>query len=621
MQNYFETITQPVIAADFDYFRLPREKWGLMLARLAQLGATTLALTVPWGFHEIAAGTVDLDGSVQPRRDLLGLLDLAATLKFHCLLNLGPTHPDHGLLNQGLPAWLEHPDDQGEASPEAFERWFKTLSRALRDRQWPSGPIIALTLSDPVRPVSEALPAQLTEVKWPIWLRKRYKGIDALNTAYGTGYRTVSEVPFPQEWAQATTPPAQDARAFLAETQQERQDQAGQLLAEAGWQIPLYTPETAGQLPPLHRVSPVDLGDPARFEGKSGLIILQQPVQVEPDPIEIGQGPAWAAAAPIGPDGRLRRKFWTIRAWLWSQTLPGTTVAEGVLTVAADNGTLISSGQDVPLKVTLAKGVKPALYRLSLAGKLQTAEQLTLSRGKLAGLYLAEADEAQIDSLLVVDQPAAPLTGFTLAYLQRLLGAQAEALAGAATQAAQLGQALAPPAGKAGPSRSDSANRPLPYTLAEARRGLKEADVALRKAMASIGGLEVGFGTILGKPGSETTQAAPAPAIRPEIFEGAAREILIEVSETCLVLAPQLDATARTVRQAVENSGGLTVAQYQQAYSAATETAQRVRQPLLALIERLRAEIASEELPLVAWRVHDQVQALAEGLRWGVLRG
>ena len=247
---------------------------------------------------------------------------------------------------------------------------------------------------------------------------------------------------------------------------------------------------------------------------------------------------------------------------------------------------------------------------------------MAANRGKLSGLYPVEDDKAQTDCLLVIDQPAAPLTGFTLTYLQGLLQSQAEALAQGATLASQLGQALAPPPEKPERGRSPAPTRTLPYTLAEARRGLKEADAALRKAMASVGGLEAGFGTILGKPGSETAQAAaPAPAISPEIFEGVAQEVLHETGATCLALAPHLDSAAKNVRQTVENPGGFTAAQYQAAYTAALETAQTAREQLLNLVERLRAEIAVEELPLVAWRVHDQLQALAEGLRWGVLRG
>ena len=71
----------------------------------------------------------------------------------------------------------------------------------------------------------------------------------------------------------------------------------------------------------------------------------------------------------------------------------------------------------------------------------------------------------------------------------------------------------------------------------------------------------------------------------------------------------------------IDSSNGFTVEQYQQSYTKAASTAQETRQSLLKIIARLRVEMASERLPLVAWRVHHQIQEIAENLRWGVLRG
>ena len=90
MPNYFEISNSPVLAADFHYFRLSREKWELMLTRLRQIGVNTLTLTLPWGFHEFEHGTIDLTGATNNRRDLIGLLKLSAALNFTCILNPGP---------------------------------------------------------------------------------------------------------------------------------------------------------------------------------------------------------------------------------------------------------------------------------------------------------------------------------------------------------------------------------------------------------------------------------------------------------------------------------------------------------------------------------------------------
>jgi beta-galactosidase GanA len=142
MQNYFETTPPPYFAADFDYFRIPRERWELLLTRLKQLGSTALLVNVPWGFHELEAGVVDLHGISNPRRDLSGLLKLSQSLGLPCLLNLGP-YLDRGILGQGIPVWL--PNQRADAPfSAAVRRWAKTLSQTLVAEQWPAGPLVAL---------------------------------------------------------------------------------------------------------------------------------------------------------------------------------------------------------------------------------------------------------------------------------------------------------------------------------------------------------------------------------------------------------------------------------------------------------------------------------------------
>ncbi|MEW5960559.1 MAG: beta-galactosidase, partial [Chloroflexota bacterium] len=190
-QSYFETAQLPLLAAEFDYFRIPREKWELLLIRLKQMGANALSLTVPWGFHEFNQGSVDLAGVTHPRRDLKGLLALGAALEWPCLLSVGP-YSHCGVLNEGLPLWLSPQAEDFETHlAQSVEGWYKALSKALAEQQWPGGPVIALSInSAPTLSEEPVLSKQLTEVKWRIWLRKRYEGIEALNAAYGTDYRT-----------------------------------------------------------------------------------------------------------------------------------------------------------------------------------------------------------------------------------------------------------------------------------------------------------------------------------------------------------------------------------------------------------------------------------------------
>jgi hypothetical protein len=251
-------------------------------------------------------------------------------------------------------------------------------------------------------------------------------------------------------------------------------------------------------------------------------------------------------------------------------------------------------------------------------------ETFKVRRGKLSGTYPSEDDVDQTDLLLTLADPLSPLTDFPQAYLAGLLAGQTEALARSVLWLETLAQMLTLPPAEGlnqAPSRSRHPEQTL-NTLEEARRGLREADIALRKAMSSIGGLELGFSTILDKDQAETT-FSPAPAsvtISPALFEGPAREILLEIGARCAELAPPLEAAATGLRQILETPERLTVEQYQTGYSQAVASAQQARQPLLDTVSRLRLQFSLEKLPLVLWPIHDRLQNIAELLRWGVLR-
>ncbi|MBE7555305.1 MAG: beta-galactosidase [Anaerolineales bacterium] len=620
MPTYFESVTTPLLAAEFSYFRLPREKWELMLTRLRQMGVNALTLTMPWGFHETEPGTVDLTGTANSRRDVVGLVQLCAALNFVCILKPGP-YTGEGVLGQGLPIWLLHrSDDLETALPEAVSYWFKAFSRMLAGQQWPHGPIVALHVeSEPGETSSPALSPQLTEVKWPIWLRKHYEGIEALNAAYGTAYRTVNQVSFPKDWATARTPQAEDARTFLETVRHESQSGYRQILLDQGWQIPIYLVGEAGPaLQNFNLTNPTDLtalSQPQKTRRSSAWLNLQRTIQVDPDAADVGCGPVWAAGAPIRADGSARPSFWLVRQCLWSHVLPEVQRDDQTLRVAWKNGHIVTRSGDASLKLELSASAR-AVYRLRFSGELVAETSLKASRGKLSGLYQAEDAAGQTDLILLLNDAAAPLSDFPLTYLSHLLAAQAQTLSRSAALAVSLAETLA--SGEANPAAAPARPPKTSYILEESRRSLREADAALRKALTSISALEGGFATILGK---ETSQSAAASlAINPAIFEGQAREVLTELGAACAKIGPSLQAAADEIRHTATAPDGFTIAQYQQSYTLAKAAARAAREPLLKMIALLRLEIAAERLPLVAWRVHHQVQELAESLRWGVLR-
>ena len=92
-------------AAQFDYFRIPRDLWEVSLDRYRELGINTIDLRIPWNWHEPRDGEFDFDGHTQARRDLRGLLRLIAQKRFKLIARPGPFIDDQWR-NAGYPDWL-----------------------------------------------------------------------------------------------------------------------------------------------------------------------------------------------------------------------------------------------------------------------------------------------------------------------------------------------------------------------------------------------------------------------------------------------------------------------------------------------------------------------------------
>jgi hypothetical protein len=306
---------------------------------------------------------------------------------------------------------------------------------------------------------------------------------------------------------------------------------------------------------------------------------------------------------------------------LWAHQLPDAQLAD-TFTLATPQALLISAETDTPLKIETTAPPQTPIYRLNLSGVLREDDRFKIFRKKLSGPYCLEEGGDQTDFIVLVAEPATPLAGFLLAYVQDLLSGQIQALRHSALLAAALGETLTFEGQKSTPAKPAQAERqrPTSYILGEAQRGLRQADAALRRAVASIGELEGGLATILGKNEGETAQTDPAPvAINPSAFVGEVRHRLVETGQRCAEIATQLQTTADKLQKGSEASPGFTLADYQTAYQTAVEAAHTARTPLLEMMAAFRLEISSEQLPLVVWRVHDQVEAIAENLRWGVL--
>lgn len=96
---------------EIHYFRVPRERWELMVLRARQSGANGVSSYVPWIHHEPSAGALDLTGTTLPERDLVGFVQLCVDAGLGFIAKPGP-FCDSEMLGGGVPTWLleAHPE-------------------------------------------------------------------------------------------------------------------------------------------------------------------------------------------------------------------------------------------------------------------------------------------------------------------------------------------------------------------------------------------------------------------------------------------------------------------------------------------------------------------------------
>jgi len=94
----------PSSMAAFHYWRSEREKWPLLLDRIAQIGFEGVDTYVPWAIHMPLPGRTDW-GERDPSRDLPAFLSLCQERSLSVSLRPGP-QVNAELPNFGLPAWL-----------------------------------------------------------------------------------------------------------------------------------------------------------------------------------------------------------------------------------------------------------------------------------------------------------------------------------------------------------------------------------------------------------------------------------------------------------------------------------------------------------------------------------
>ncbi|GIJ43344.1 glycoside hydrolase [Virgisporangium aliadipatigenens] len=215
-----------VLAGEVHYFRLAPDAWAHRLILLRDAGCDTVATYVPWLWHELPDGTVDLHGRTHPQRDLAGFLDLAHAHGLRALVRPGPFVMAE-LKNEGIPhrlyrdsphlvpvTWDGAPvpsrtlDYLAPAFLDAAERWYAAVMPPIAARLATNGgPVVAVQLDNEIGMLSWITnsPDLTDEVCGDLrrWAVARYGPAEA-------AARVGAPVDDPRAWAAALRRPAEE---------------------------------------------------------------------------------------------------------------------------------------------------------------------------------------------------------------------------------------------------------------------------------------------------------------------------------------------------------------------------------------------------------------------------
>ena len=163
-QFWLDDEPQFIHAGEFHYFRTPADQWPHRLGLLQTAGFNTVAMYIPWLWHQPQPDISDLDGHTHPMRNLAGFLDLAADMGFFIIPRPGP-YIMAETINEGIPPWVfsQYPqaafiDQNGKTQNIAsylhpdflkcVEGWYEAVFQVLSPRQITRGGKIILMQLD-----------------------------------------------------------------------------------------------------------------------------------------------------------------------------------------------------------------------------------------------------------------------------------------------------------------------------------------------------------------------------------------------------------------------------------------------------------------------------------------
>jgi beta-galactosidase len=158
-----------ILAGEIHYFRVPRQQWQQRIDLLKEIGCNAVASYIPWLWHELPDGSIDVNGTSLPERDVAAFIDLCRDNGLLFIARPGPFIMAE-LKNEGIPyrVYREHPEIistgwDGAARPTATvdylapaflaesRRWYEAILPVIAERLQPrGGNVIGLQLDNEI---------------------------------------------------------------------------------------------------------------------------------------------------------------------------------------------------------------------------------------------------------------------------------------------------------------------------------------------------------------------------------------------------------------------------------------------------------------------------------------
>lgn len=202
--------------AELHYFRCPKSEWSDRLDKIREAGCNLVSTYIPWMWHEIKEGEIDLEGRTHEERNLDGFLKLVRDKGLYCIVRPGPYIMSE-TKNSGIPEWLlrNYPeiiakDKKGKNHPaevityqhpvflKRVKSWYGAVNDVISKYQINnSGTVIMYQLCNEigmfhwVTNTSDYSEHILN--KFAYYLLHKYRSLDNLNRSYKSNYKEIME--------------------------------------------------------------------------------------------------------------------------------------------------------------------------------------------------------------------------------------------------------------------------------------------------------------------------------------------------------------------------------------------------------------------------------------------